>query len=643
MPNAFNYYQIGGNNRKLNPFLVNASDLRLVRNYRSIVYFAKDKRPGYTKFLDNPDTSKVYNLIHFKRNDTYRCVLRISGTSIYKYAFTGASWGAAARSNWGAVADQIQIISDTNDTSSRLDATTDRFAQGFTVSTNGTYPFIDVLLKKTGSPGNITVEIQTDNGAGKPSGVVVANGTLTITASSVTTSFAWVHAAFATAPTLTAGTQYHLVFYAASVSGAAYYDCRNATNDVYAGALNIFQNSTNSGTTWGASAMGDMNFVIYIRTGARCGHTILNNKLLIGNGADQSLYYDGSAFTVNTAAPKAKYWLTMANRAWAAGVVTNPSALYYSKVNDPTSWTTDANDVSTGGVVYIDPDNNGSIIAIDKKVGRIIVHKEFGKYKILLDEFGVPSDVIDLESDEPTSSYWSIITSGEYNYYLRETGVYRDQGTLPELISLPLGDLATNVSYASAYDAVSGKDGDFLHWSVGSITETDRLDPKTYTNCVFTYNKRTEEWSLDTLAHAPTAYGRWRHTDSATRLFFGDSAGNTFVLDGAASDGAGLASPSPIEGELIWHPFRFGDPAASKDMGNIFVTAEPGVGAIVSIKSDGGDPETIGSLENGYLSVPLSEMSQDSRSIEVSILDTSRNAASRIYGFTVEATPQNRR
>jgi hypothetical protein len=637
---AFSYYQLGGTNRKVNPFLVNQSDFRLIRNYRSNIFFTKEKRGGYSKFLDNPDSGKVYRLIRFKRNDGNQMVLRVSSTNIYKYAFSGATWGSAVKTSWGAIADQIQIIAETVDSTGKLAATTSRSAQGFKVGTSGSFPHFLLLIKKTGTPGDVTVELQTDS-AGSPSGTVVTNGSIVIPAASITTSYTWVYAAFAIAPALTAGTQYHMVVKAATVTGSNYYELRNATNNVYGGG--VFKYSTDSGATYAASSMGDMAFALYRLAGCRTGFTILNNKLILGNGGNQSMWYDGAVFTSMSAAPIARWWLTMAGRAWATGIDTNPSAVYYSKVNDPTSWTADANDVSTGGVVYVDPDNNGSIVGIDKKLGRIIVHKETGKYKIMLDEFGVPSDVIDLETDEPTQSPESIIPFGEYNYYLRETGVYRDQGTLPELISLPLGDLATNIPYAQVIDAVAGKINEFLHFSVGNVTEKDRQDPDTYSNAVLTYNKRTEEWYLDTLSHSPTTYGTWRHTDNTLRLFFGDKDGNTFIFDDVNVDGKGMATEYPIEGELIWHSFNFGDPPASKDYGHLFVYAEPGCGAIVSMRGEKNEPKEIGSLFTGMLPFHLPETYQDDKWIELRISDNSRNAQSRIYGLTIEAAIGNRR
>lgn len=638
-----NYYQIGGINRKLNPFLVKPSEMRMVRNYVSDIFYTKEKRSGYKFFLDNPDSSQVYNLIYFKRNDGQRCVLRISGTSIYKYSFTGATWGAAVKTLWGSVADQKQIMNDGTDALAQLNATTDRAAQGFTVGTTGTFPYIQLLLAKLGTPGTLTVEIQTDT-AGSPSGVVVTNGSLTIAASEVSTTPSWVYKSFTTAPSLTSGTQYHIVLKAAAtVNATNYYAVRNATNNVYSGG--VFKYSTNSGTAYSASTYGDMAFILYRRSGVVSDYTILSNKLIIGNGGDQTVYYDQSVFTALTAAPIAKYWTNIYGRAVAAGVETSPSAIYGSKTEDPTSWVNDATDPSSGWSALVDPDNNGAITGIEKKAGRIIVHKEGGLYKIIFDEYGVPQEIVDMENEASTLSNASIVASGEYNYYLSETGVFRGQGSNPDIVSLPLGDLFDNITYANGIASVAGVLGDFVYWSVGNITEDDVFGGRTYTNCVITYNKRTEEWTLDTLAHAPTAYASFRNASNVLQLFFGDSAGNTFVFDGSTTDGMTLvgADGTPIDGELRWTPNAFGDPAAVKTYGTIFFRSEPGVAAEIAVIADHYDVVSIGSLSQGFVDATIPDTLQNTRELEVVIYDTSRRAASRIYGFTIEVQPTTRR
>lgn len=90
--------------------------------------------------------------------------------------------------------------------------TNDKLAQSFEISTASTVSEIDLYLKKVGSPtGNLTVEIQTDS-AGEPSGTAVTNGTSnTVSASTLTTSFADITFTFSSNPSLASGTTYWLV------------------------------------------------------------------------------------------------------------------------------------------------------------------------------------------------------------------------------------------------------------------------------------------------------------------------------------------------------------------------------------------------------------------------------------------------
>lgn len=90
--------------------------------------------------------------------------------------------------------------------------TNDKLAQSFQVSSLTPVAEVDLWLKKVGTPtGNLTVEIQTDS-AGEPSGTAVTNGTSnTVSASTLTTSFADITFTFSSNPSLASGTTYWLV------------------------------------------------------------------------------------------------------------------------------------------------------------------------------------------------------------------------------------------------------------------------------------------------------------------------------------------------------------------------------------------------------------------------------------------------
>ena len=107
--------------------------------------------------------------------------------------------------------------------------TNDKLAQSFEISTASPVSEVDLYLKKVGSPtGNLTVEIQTDS-AGEPSGTAVTNGTSnTVSASTLTTSFADITFSFASNPSLASGTTYWIVLTTA--------DSQSNTNYVVWGA-----------------------------------------------------------------------------------------------------------------------------------------------------------------------------------------------------------------------------------------------------------------------------------------------------------------------------------------------------------------------------------------------------------------------
>lgn len=81
-------------------------------------------------------------------------------------------------------------------------------AQSFVVGSANPLNKIQLYIKKTGSPSNITVRIATDSG-GSPSTNYIATGT--VSASLVGSSYGWVDAIFTTNPNMQTGVTYWLV------------------------------------------------------------------------------------------------------------------------------------------------------------------------------------------------------------------------------------------------------------------------------------------------------------------------------------------------------------------------------------------------------------------------------------------------
>jgi hypothetical protein len=638
----------GGMVRTLNPFLIKPGDLKLCLNYNSDVFYAKVRRTGYSLFLNNPDSTKVWNIIPFDRQDGYRFVLRISGTNIYKYAFTGATWGAATKTGWGGINDQVQTVIDVPNpfvalANAELNAATSKIGQGFKVSGSGskTVPSLWVLVQKTGTPGNITVQIETDDAVhpGNPSGTIVPNGTATITAPTSTTA-AWQRVDFATAPVLTAGTQYHLILTAAGVSGANFWEWYGSIYDVYAGGAAKF--SVDSGTSYNVlTGRLDLGFIVNVQQGSRTTSVALGNKLYLSNGVDQMVWtQDGINFTKVADAPYLKSMVVWKNRIYGIGeVYSNKSKLYYSGNPDDNyniTFTNNPLDVSTGNDIDIDPDNYGSDVAVEVEQDRLIVHKQGRSYKIIPDEFGRPSQVVPL--GESTTSAYSIGSSEKFNlgFFYGVDGFFQSTGDIPTLISSPIQDLVEGVSGIDEADLFGIFFGYKYYCTMGaSITESERLGGRTFTNPLFVYDLRLKEIYLYTVANLPTCFGSWKDINKVAYLYMGDNIGNVFIWDGSYSDN-GVA----IAGEVETWDDDFQQPHLTKRYEYINVENNPGCEASMMYELDGSNPISLGDVSKGSTKVYFGNDGFNKKNITFMIKDISSTVPSVFYGYVIRTTEE---
>ena len=146
-----------------------------------------------------------------------------------------------------------------------------QISQGFKPNTSSTVTKIRLWLKKTGTPAGtdtLTLVIQT-NSSGVPSGSAVTNGTSSTVdiSDTLTTSYAWVEFTFTTNPSLTAGTQYHLVLQGAFTISTSNYVQWGADNYdiIYAnGSMSYYDD-----TTWITDNLYNACFEVYITNGSR--------------------------------------------------------------------------------------------------------------------------------------------------------------------------------------------------------------------------------------------------------------------------------------------------------------------------------------------------------------------------------------
>ena len=168
------------------------------------------------------------------------------------------------------------------------DASRMYIGQGFKVPETQTVANVWVKIRKDGNPtDNLGAYIYSDNGSGKPN-ALIANGTATALSGKLFANDAgWYRFNFATPPSLTAGTQYHLVL---KRSGAAdgsniyaiYTSYPNGTSTEYPWG---FYNNADNTPTWAATSTDrQMAFLVELSDSAKILQTsgAFDGKLAFG-------------------------------------------------------------------------------------------------------------------------------------------------------------------------------------------------------------------------------------------------------------------------------------------------------------------------------------------------------------------------
>ena len=136
----------------------------------------------------------------------------------------------------------------------------DDVAQSFVSSQTNIITKVKVYLKKIGDPGNLTVRIVTDNGD-KPSKTELASGS--ISASTITDSYAFIEGAFSDNPTLISGQKYWLML-SSPVHSSKHYSWGMDNTDGFASNTGKYSADWNASTPVWNTAGGDFNFQTFM-------------------------------------------------------------------------------------------------------------------------------------------------------------------------------------------------------------------------------------------------------------------------------------------------------------------------------------------------------------------------------------------
>lgn len=131
--------------------------------------------------------------------------------------------------------------------------------QSFKLSGGASVNKVSFYVRKVGNPSSATIRILANN-SGVPSKTVI--GSTTLAASSVSTSFGWVEASFATPPALAGNVTYWLSIDASS-NGSNYWVIGSQPNNGYGNGVGMRSADWNAGTPVWTDAGRDYAFAIY--------------------------------------------------------------------------------------------------------------------------------------------------------------------------------------------------------------------------------------------------------------------------------------------------------------------------------------------------------------------------------------------
>lgn len=229
-------------------------------------------------------------------------------------------------------------------TSARADV-----AQSFVPSQTNIITKVKVYLKKIGDPGNLTVRIVTDN-SDKPSKTELANGS--ISASTITGSYAFIDGAFSANPTLIAGQKYWLML-SSPVNSNKYYSWGLDNTDGFASNTAKYSDKWDASSPVWNAAGGDFNFQI-----------IMGGTATSISGVTVSGTARATEITACTIRGNAYYQTTntcsVAGTAYASSTPPAPQAMPISQAQI-TDWEAAAAAGGTTGDVLLDDDDSATL------------------------------------------------------------------------------------------------------------------------------------------------------------------------------------------------------------------------------------------------------------------------------------------
>lgn len=122
------------------------------------------------------------------------------------------------------------------------------------------------------------------------------------------------------------------------------------------------------------------NIETFVSVGEKFTAMQYDDKLWYGDGVNDFRMWNGSSVTTYASAPKGNVSTVWRNQAWIAGVAANPSTLYYSRVDDFTSFSG-----GTAGSITVNKQDGEAIVSIVPQGSSLIVIKDRSIWRVTYD------------------------------------------------------------------------------------------------------------------------------------------------------------------------------------------------------------------------------------------------------------------
>ncbi len=252
------------------------------------------------------------------------------------------------------------------------------------------------------------------------------------------------------------------------------------------------------------------------------------------NGTDTPLTWDGAAgstsnWTATTGAvPNGKWVIWHDNRAWVTGVTSDPSAVYFSDLLDPTSW-------PAANIVRFDSRDGQPITGIGTAGPWIVVFKERKCWQIY-----DTSTAANRKIDDGVGcvSHRSISSSDAGTFFLSaDQGVCHTTGTRVDRVSQNVTPTINSITASQRQNAAGAtfKNHYYLSYANGSASNNRTLD----------YDMNLKSW--------------WHHDLAANQWIVWEPGATGYQMYGAKS---GVSSPNGLIVQA-WVPGVSQDSAAN--------------------------------------------------------------------------------